>query len=75
MDTFSFDDEITFEENVEAFLSVLDEADAEMANILRDNFDKLKPLIEGGSDQRQARTDFNSSIVAALKALDDEQGG
>lgn len=70
MPAFHFDDARSFEENVQSFLAAMDEADAEMAKILRDNFDKFLPVIEGDEDPRRARPTFNSAVMAALAAMD-----
>lgn len=68
MAAFQFDDALSFEENVEAFLTAMDEEDAEMGKILRDNFDKFLPSIVGDDDPKQARPLFNSAVMAALDA-------
>ena len=78
MTDLQFDNTKTFEGNCDAFLAMLESIDAEMATILRENWEALVALVyEGGRDQR-ARRGFNSAIATALDTLhtpDQKNGG
>ena len=47
----------------------LKRVDAEMASILRDNWDALTSVVREGERDAKARAEFNSSVATALDAL------
>ena len=69
MPEFRFSETVSFEDNVEAFLTKMDGIDAEMAAILRANRDKLVSIVFRGQRNAQSRTDFNKSVMAALDEM------
>ena len=78
MTDLRFDDTKTFEENCDAFLATLEGIDAEMAAILRENWDALVAVVCEGERDSKARGAFNSAIATALDALlkpDQQNGG
>lgn len=66
MADFRFDDAKSFAENCDAFLTTLEAIDAEMASILRDNWDALVAVVREGERDSKARGEFNASIATAL---------
>jgi hypothetical protein len=66
---FRFDEEISFSENCEAFLSSLHDIDAGLTAILRDNWDALVTVVQEGERNSRARGDFNSKVASALDSL------
>jgi len=66
---FHFDERLSFSENCDAFLSALERIDAEMASILRDNWDTLIKVVQEGERDSKARGEFNSAVAQALDAL------
>lgn len=60
-----FDVQKSFDENLAAFKTACEELDADCAQIL---FDNIAILITHGAD-RDARTQFNAKVNAALDAL------
>lgn len=69
MPDFSFDENLSFEENLEAFLTEMDGVDAEMAAVLRANTGKLRKIINEGKVDRDARAEFNKAVVETLDRL------
>ena len=69
MPEFSFDENSSFEENLESFLKEMDGVDAEMAAVLRANTGKLRKIINEGKVDRDARAEFNKSVVETLDRL------
>jgi len=65
MPELEFDDTKGFDENLDFFLSGMENEDPEMGAILRANIDGLKVASDDNS-RRRARADFNSKIVTAL---------
>lgn len=70
MAIFAFDDSLSFEENIGAFLSEMDGQDAGMTQILRANFDSFLTAAIGDNNPDQARQDLNAAVIAALDRLD-----
>lgn len=64
-----FDDSNSFNTNCEEFLTILETVDAEMAGILRDNWDTLLAIVSEGGRNTRTRSEFNTSIATALDAL------
>lgn len=64
-----FDEVESFSENCRAFLESLEKVDAEMAVILRDNWDMLVAVVYQGERNSKARGEFNSKVVSALESL------
>ena len=64
--SFCFDDEKSFSENCDAFLSSIEKIDAGMAAILRDNWDALVAVVREGERNSRARSDFNAAVASAL---------
>lgn len=60
-----FDAKKSFEANLAAFQAACEALDSDCAKIL---FDNIKILIEHGAD-RDARTEFNGNVKAALENL------
>jgi hypothetical protein len=69
MADFRFDDTKNFTENCDDFLATLETVDAEMASILRGNWDILVAVVSEGERDSKARTEFNTAIATALDAL------
>jgi len=69
MSEFKFDPNITFDANLDAFLSEMETTDKDMAAILRCNIDKLAAVVRQGNRSGTARADFNAEIMRALDAL------
>ena len=69
MADFRFDDSKKFAENCESFLATLEPVDAEMASILRDNWESLVAVVREGERDSRARGEFNAAIATALDAL------
>jgi len=64
-----FDEAKSFAENCESFLVRLEEVDAEMAAILRGNWDALVAIVREGERESKARGEFNAKVALALDAL------
>lgn len=64
--TFRFDDGKSFPENCDAFLSSIEKIDADMAAILRDNWDALVAVVREGERNSRARSNFNAAVASAL---------
>lgn len=64
-----FDGAVSFADNCEAFLARLEEVDAEMATILRGNWDAMVAIVREGERDSKARGELNSKIASALDAL------
>ena len=75
MSEFAFDQNKTFEANLQAFLAELDSNDKDMTDILRRNIDKLTDVVRQGNRSGPARADFNAEVVKALEALLPLDGG
>jgi hypothetical protein len=63
--TFQFDSKKDFEENLEDFLTHMDDQDAEMGAILRAHIDSLL-VANDDAERRGARTLFNMGVKGAL---------
>jgi hypothetical protein len=63
-----FAEDKSFEENLEVFLAVADNLDAEMAEILRRHVQVLKSCRDDAS-RRASRDAFNSAVLEDLKSL------
>ena len=68
MKTFDFDEDKSFEENLDQFLHFLTDEDAEMANVLRSSLEYLTG-VTSESDRSSARTKFNESVLQNLKRI------
>jgi hypothetical protein len=66
---FNFDEEKSFSENREAFLLNLDNIDADLTAILRDNLNVLATVVREGERDLRARNEFNSAVVSSLDSL------
>jgi len=66
---FRFDDTKSFSENCDTFLSCLEIIDAEMAAILRNNWDTLVAIVHDGERNSKLRGEFNSKVAMALDLL------
>lgn len=64
-----FDEAESFADNCEAFLARLEEVDAEMATILRGNWDALVAIVREGERDSKARGELNATVASALDAL------
>lgn len=64
-----FDEAESFADNCEAFLAHLEKVDAEMATILRGNWDALVAIVREGERDSKARGELNAKIASALDAL------
>ena len=76
--TFRFDDAKSFSENCDAFISSIEKIDAEMAAILRDNWDALVAIVREGERSSRARSHFNAAVASALDSavrLEAHKGG
>ena len=56
-------------DNCGAFLDSLEKIDADMAVILRDNWDALVAVVRKGERDSKARGEFNSKVATALDSL------
>ena len=65
MPDLKFDNTKSFDENLELFISRMENEDPEMGSILRSNIGELK-VASDDTGRRGARTNFNSKIVTAL---------
>lgn len=66
---FRFDEAKSFSENCEAFLSSIESIDAWMAALLRDNWDLLSAIVQGGERDAKVRGEFNAKVAMALDSL------
>jgi hypothetical protein len=76
--SFRFDEAKSFSENCEAFLLSLGEIDADMAVILRDNWDALVAIVRDGERDAKARGALNTKVAMALDSFampDNQKGG
>ena len=64
-----FDETECFADNCEAFLARFEKVDAEMATILRDNWDALVAIVREGERDLMARRKLNAKVALALDAL------
>ena len=69
MPRFRFGESSSFEINWEAFLVEMESVDADMADILRANKDKLVAIVRQGNRNANGRADFNASVMDALDRL------
>ena len=69
MTDFRFDESKSFAENCEAFLEVLKSENAEMAAILRDNWDALVAVVRERERGYKVRGEFNAKVSSALDDL------
>lgn len=69
MPGFQFDQSKTFEENCQVFVDELETRDAELASILRENWDQLLTVVQSGESSSRNRADFNAAISTALDEL------
>ena len=69
MPGFRFSESNSFEINWEAFLVEMESVDADMADILRANKDKLVAIVRQGNRNANGRADFNASVMGALDRL------
>ena len=68
MPSFRFDKNKSFKENCDAFLEAIKTDDAEMAAILRDNWNALVPVVQEGERDSKSRAEFNTNVAAILDA-------
>jgi hypothetical protein len=61
----SFDPKASADENIEAFLSLMEEESPEFGGLLRSNLEKILPLGEPGQRTR-ARVTFNKAVAEHL---------
>ena len=64
-----FDEAKSFSDNCKALLASLEKVDADMAVILRDNWDALVAVVREGERDSKARGEFNSKVTSALDSL------
>lgn len=69
MDAFKFDINMTIEENIELFFTLMKLLDKEMADLLISNIDKMIPLPDQQRHRTTARVAFNEAIMEGLKNL------
>ena len=70
MSEFSFDPELSPQQNIERFLKHLEIKDHEMAALLRANLGKLSPLPTEPQERTAARKAFNQAVADSLDKLD-----
>lgn len=68
-ESLRFDEAISFSDNCRAFIASLEAVDADMAVILRDNWDALVAVVGEGERDSKARGEFNSHVASALDAI------
>lgn len=68
-ESLRFDEAKSFSDNCGAFLASLETIDADMAAILRDNWDALVAVVRQGERDSKARSEFNSKVASALDSL------
>lgn len=64
-----FDEAESFADNCEAFFERLKEVDAEMATILRGNWDAIVAIVHDGERDSKTRGELNAKVASALDAL------
>lgn len=64
-----FDEAESFANNCSVFLARLEKVDAEMATILRGNWDALVAIVREGERDSKARGECNAKVASALDAL------
>lgn len=69
LESFRFDEAKSFSDNCGALLANLEKVDADMAVILRDNWDTLVAVVRQGERDYQVRGEFNSKVASALDLL------
>jgi hypothetical protein len=69
MDEFKFNINMTVEENVESFFTLIKLVDEEMANLLMRNINKMTPLTDQARQRTTARIAFNKAIMEGLENL------
>lgn len=74
MDAFNFDINMTVEENIELFFTLMKLADEEMANLLISNIDKMTPLPDQSRQRATARVAFNEAVMEGLENLNKSMG-
>ncbi len=67
--SFRFDAAKSFADNCRAFLDNLENVDADMAVILRDNWDLLVTAVSEGERDSKVRGELNSKVATALDLL------
>jgi hypothetical protein len=68
-ESYRFDEAKGFSDNCEAFLASLEEVDADMAAILRDNWDSLVAVVRQGERDLKTRSEFNANVASALDSF------
>ena len=66
---FQLNESNSFTDNMTAFIAHMQSVDAEMANILQTNVDKLMLLVKDGNRNANARQNFNTAVIQALDLL------
>ena len=69
MDAFKFDINMTVEENIELFFTLMKLVDEEMADFLISNIDKMTPLPDQSRQKTIARVAFNEAVMEGLENL------
>lgn len=64
-----FDEAKGFSDNCRSFLASLEKVDADMAVVLRDNWNALVAVVREGERDSKARSEFNAKIASALDSL------
>lgn len=65
----AFDEDKSFSDNFESFCAALDDLDAEMAAIFRENISTLNSVVFEGDSDSEARAKFNAAVFDALDAI------
>ena len=69
MAEFKFDIDITVEENIELFFTLMKLGDEEMADLLISNIDKMTPLPDQPRQRTISRVAFNEAVMEGLENL------
>jgi len=69
MSAFKFDINMTVDENIELFFTLMKLIDKEMADLLISNIDKMTPLPDQQRHRTTARVSFNKAILEGLENL------
>jgi hypothetical protein len=69
MANFEFDDSKSFEDNLDAFITEMEDVDSKMAAILKANITKLFAMTVNGPPDRKARAAFNEAVLAELEQI------
>ena len=74
MDAFKFNINMSVEENIELFFTLMELVDKEMAELLIGNLDKITPFPDQARQRTAVRVAFNKAIMEGLENLNKPKG-